>query len=227
MERGAKSHLLSWMLLPAFAVLAMAALTLPRQPFTGLLLRGDWVARVEHGSPAATAGIEPGDRLLHDPSLTAGPANPLAGAEPDVAVHLLRERAGNIEDITLTPAPLPAEERRVMALLLAVASGFMVLGGWVWSERRDRMTRSFFLMCLAFACLIAPFPRFRAPGANLAYETLYSGITVFLPALLIHFFALFPLSTETRGVLRRVTRIAYGVAGPPCYRSQRILLGVV
>jgi serine phosphatase RsbU (regulator of sigma subunit) len=212
MERGAKSYLLSWMLLPAFAVLAMAALTLPRQPYTGLLLRGDWVARVEPGSPAAAAGIQPGDRLLRDPALSAGPQSPLSGVEPGVTVHLLRERASNLDDITLTPWPLPVEERRVMALLLAVASGFLVLGGWVWSERRDRMTRAFFLMCLAFACLIAPFPRFRTAGANLAYETLYSGITIFLPALLIHFFALFPNSTQTRGVLTRVTRIGYGVA---------------
>ena len=73
------------------------------------------------------------------------------------------------------------------------------------------MTRAFFLMCLSFACLIAPFPRFRSPGAMLAYETLYSGITLFLPALLVHFFALFPDSTRLRGVLMRITRIAYGV----------------
>ena len=212
MERGAKSYLLSWMLLPAFAVLAMAALTLPRQPYTGLLLRGDWVARVEPGSPAARAGIQTGDRLLREPALSAGPENPLAGVEPGVTVHLLRERASDLDDITLTPWPLPAEERRVMALLLAVASVFLLLGGWVWSERRDRMTRAFFLMCLAFACWIAPFPRFHSAGATLAYETLYSGITIFLPALMVHFFALFPNPTPTRGVLTRVTRIAYGVA---------------
>ncbi|MGH7742028.1 MAG: hypothetical protein ACRENS_08400, partial [Candidatus Eiseniibacteriota bacterium] len=212
MDRGASSQLLSWMIWPVCAVLAFAALTLPRQPYTGLMLRGDWVARIDPASPGELAGIRPGDRLLRDPALSAGPENPLAGAQPGIPLPLLREHAGNIDDVTIVPAPLPAEERRVMAMLLAVASGFMVLGGWLWSERRDRMTRAFFLMCLSFACLIAPFPRFRSPAAMLAYETLYSGITLFLPALLVHFFALFPDSTRLRGMLTRIVRIAYGVS---------------
>ena len=45
--------------LAGVAVLAFAALTLPRQPYTGLMLRGDWVARVEPGSPGEAAGIRP------------------------------------------------------------------------------------------------------------------------------------------------------------------------
>jgi serine phosphatase RsbU (regulator of sigma subunit)/MFS family permease len=212
MDRGASSLWLSWMIWPVCAVLAFAALTLPRQPYTGLMLRGDWVARVERGSPGEAAGIRPGDRLLRDPALSAGPENPLAGAQPGVALPLLREHGGDIDGVSIVPAPLPVEERRVMAMLLAVASGFLVLGGWLWSERRDRMTRAFLLMCLSFACLIAPFPRFQSPAATLAYETLYSGITLFLPALLVHFFALFPDSTRTRGMLTRVVRIAYGVS---------------
>ena len=212
MDRGASSQLLSGMIWPVCGVLAFAALTLPRQPYTGLMLRGDWVARVEPGGPGEIAGIRPGDRLLRDPALHAGPESPLAGAQPGVSLPLLREREGQIDDVTIIPAPLPAEERRMMAMQLAVASGFLVLGGWLWSERRDRMTRAFLLMCLSFACVLAPFPRFRSPGATLAYETLYSGITLFLPALLVHFFALFPDSTRTRGVLTRITRIAYGVS---------------
>ena len=212
MDRGASSHWLSWMIWPVSAVLAFAALTLPQQPYTGLMLRGDWVARVETGSPGEAAGIHPGDRLLRDPALSAGPENPLAGAQPGTPLPLLREHGGNIDDVSIVPAQLPVEERRVMAMLLAVASGFLVLGGWLWSERRDRMTRAFFLMCLSFACLIAPFPRFRSSGMTLLYETLYSGITLFLPALMIHFFALFPDSTRVRGLPMRITRIAYGVS---------------
>jgi len=212
MDRGASPQWLAWMIWPVCAVLAFGALTLPRQPYTGLMLRGDWVARVEPGSPGEAAGIHTGDRLLGDPKLAAGPENPLAGAQPDVPLPILREHGGTIDGVTIVPAPLPVEERRVMAMLLAVACGFMVLGGWLWSERRDRMTRSFLLMCLSFACLIAPFPRFRSPAANLVYETLYSGITLFLPALLIHFFALFPDSTRTRRALTSIIRIAYGVS---------------
>jgi serine phosphatase RsbU (regulator of sigma subunit)/MFS family permease len=212
MERGASSHLLAWLTLPVCTLLAIAALTLPRQPYTGALLRGEWVAKVESGSPAARAGLESGDQVRAYPRADIGPQNPLANAAPGEPIRLLRERPGHLDEITLTPEPLPADERRVMALLLAVASGFVVLGGWVWSERRDRMTRSFFLMCLAFACLIAPFPRFRSSSASLLYETLYSGISVLLPALLVHFFALFPESDRPRGRLASITRIGYSVA---------------
>ena len=211
MDRGASAHL-SWMLLPVCAILGLAAFSLPRQPYTGFLLRGDWVARVEPGSPAARAGFEPGDRVLRYPPSNAGPQNPLAAAEPGEPLRLLRERAQHLDEVTLLPKSLPIEERRWMALLLLVASGFVVLGGWVWSERRDQLTRTFFLMCLAFACLIAPFPRFRSPGASLIYETIYSGITVFLPALLVHFFALFPRSDRARGAPGRLTSASYGVA---------------
>ncbi|HTM57501.1 MAG TPA: SpoIIE family protein phosphatase [Candidatus Udaeobacter sp.] len=211
MDRGASAHL-SWMLLPVCAILALAALSLPRQPYTGLLLRGDWVARVEPQSPAARIGLVPGDRVLRYPPSNAGPQNPLATAVPGRPLVLLRERAHRLDEVTLVPVPLPVDERRWMALLLAVASGFVVLGGWVWSERRDQLTRTFFLMCLAFACLIAPFPRFGSPTASLIYETIYSGISVFLPALLVHFFALFPRSDRARGAAGRLTSASYGVA---------------
>ena len=99
-----------------------------------------------------------------------------------------------------------------MAALLAVASGFVLIGGWVWSERRDRLTRTFFLLCLAFAWLLAPLPRWRSEASGALYDALYTGVGLYLPALFIHFFALFPESGQPRGRLRSATTIAYGVA---------------
>jgi len=211
MDRGASPHL-SWTLAPVSAVLVLSALSLPHQPYTGVLLSGDRVASVMRASPGERAGLVAGDRVTLWPARADAPSNPLADAAPDRTLRLLRERDGKLAEVTLYPSPLPAEERRMMSGLLAVASGFVLLGGWVWSQRRDGLARTFLLLCLAFAWLLAPFPRFGSPGAALAYETLYSGVTVFLPALFVHFFALFPERLRLRGRIRPVARIAYGVA---------------
>jgi serine phosphatase RsbU (regulator of sigma subunit) len=88
----------------------------------------------------------------------------------------------------------------------------VLIGGWVWSERRDRLTRTFFLLCLAFAWLLAPLPRWRSEAPGQLYDSLYTGVGLYLPALFIHFFALFPESGQPKGRLRSVTTIAYGVA---------------
>src|SRR6266545_1695806 len=117
-----------------------------------------------------------------------------------------------VSAVLVISAPLPRGERHMMGALLAVACGFVLLGGWVWSERRDRLARTFFLLCLAFALLLAPFPRFGSAAMTLAYGLLYSGVSVFLPALFVHFFALFPESERPGGLPGAVTRIAYGVA---------------
>ena len=208
MDRGLR-NLLSWMLLPVPAVLVASALSLPRQPYTGLLLREDRVAWVAPGGPAARAGLARGDRLI-----APGPfsGSPLASAAPGQPLALLRQRGEELAGVVLVPETLPRGERRTMAAMLAVACGFVVIGGWVWSERRDRLARTFFLLCLAFALLLAPFPRFGSAAMALAYGLLYSGVSVFLPALFVHFFALFPESERPGGLPGAVTRIAYGVA---------------
>jgi serine phosphatase RsbU (regulator of sigma subunit) len=215
MDRGARSHLLTWMLLPVSAVLVVSALSLPRQPYTGMLVRGDWVAAVDPGSPAAFAGIARGDRILPLAPAVAGhlPESPLARATPGVPLTVLRERGRELHEVLLIPRPLPDGERRMMGMLLAVASGFLILGGWVWSERRDPLTRTFFLLSLAFAWLLAPLPRWSVARAGEIYEALYSGVTLILPALFIHFFALFPESGRLRGRLGSLTAIAYTIAG--------------
>ncbi len=211
MDRGS-SPFLSWMLVPACAVLVLSALSLPRQPFTGLLLRGDQVVSVLPGSPAVRSDLRAADRVFAYPPASRAAQNPLADAVPNRPLRLLRERDGHLTEITLLPATLPADERQMMAGLLAVASGFVLLGGWVWSQRRDALTRAFLLLCVAFACLIAPFPRFASREAALGYGILYSGVTVFLPALFVHFFALFPERAPTRRGFGSLITIAYAIS---------------
>ena len=212
MDRGTSSPLLSWLLLPVTAALVLSALSLPLQPYLGLVLRGDRVVAVVPGGPAERAGLAPGDHLVPQPGQPPFTRSPVAYAVPGVPMVLLRERGPALAAVRVVPAALPDGERRMMAALLAVASGFVLIGGWVWSERRDRLTRAFFLLCLDFAWLLAPLPRWSGEASGVLYEAFYTGAGLYLPALFIHFFALFPESGQPRGHLRSATTIAYGVA---------------
>ncbi|HVP14398.1 MAG TPA: PDZ domain-containing protein, partial [Terriglobales bacterium] len=200
------------MLVPVTAALVLSALSLPRQPYPGLVLRDDWVAAVVPGGPAERAGLERGDRILPPEGQLRLGGSPLARAVPGEPLILLRERGGRIAAVRLVPTALPDGERRLMAALLAVASGFVLLGGWVWSERRDQLTRTFFLLCLAFAWFLAPPPRWPSETSEALYQTLYTAVCLYLPALFVHFFALFPESGRPGQRLRSVTSIGYGVA---------------
>ncbi len=212
MDRGTSSPLLSWLLVPVTTGLILSALSLPHQPYAGLVLRGDRVAAVVPGGPAERAGLAHGDQLLPLSGQPPFTRSPLAYTAPGQPMDLLRERGSSIAIIRLVPEPLPQGERRMMAALLAVASGFVLIGGWVWSERRDRLARTFFLLCVAFAWLLAPPPRLSSAASGALYDSLYTGVGLYLPALFIHFFALFPESGQPRGRLRSATSIAYGIA---------------
>jgi sigma-B regulation protein RsbU (phosphoserine phosphatase) len=212
MDRAASAETLSWLVAPAALLLVASALTLPLQPYTGVTLRGDRVMAVVPGSPGERAGIAPGDRLADPAGRVDALGGPLAAARPGQELVLLRRRPEATEPIRLLPSRQPAAERRMMVALLAVASGFLLLGGWVWSERRDRLTRPFHLLCLAFAVLLVPPPRVPWPAATVLHELAYAAATLALPVLCIHFFALFP---EPRIPPRRMAAsvtAAYGVA---------------
>ena len=44
----------------------------------------------------------------------------------------------------------------------------------MWSERRDSLTRAFYLLCLAFAIFFAPMPQWRSPQWAMLYETAFT-----------------------------------------------------
>ncbi len=214
MDRGPLSVVLSGLLLAVGAAVALTALSLPMQPYSGMSLQGRRVATVMPGGPGDQAGIRPGDVIrLHDAGRSISRARgPLAHALPGVPMDLEIERDGRVMRVSLLPRHLPEAERRLRAALLAVACGFLLLGGWVWSERRDRLTRTFLLLCLAFAWLLAPLPYPDWPFVSLAHEIVLSGASVLLPALFIHFFALFPESRQARGRLGAWVSAGYLVA---------------
>ncbi len=215
MDRGTSAHPLTWLLIPVASALVVSALSLPAHPYTGLRMRDDQVVAVDPGSPGARAGLRTEDRLA---SLDSGGGpwqrlqGPIASAAPAKPLRLERIRDGLRRPIWLVPDPMPNGERRMMAIDLLVASGFILLGGWVWSERRDRLTRPFFLLSIAFAWILAPIPRFSWPVLGTMHEVLYAGFQLLLPALFIHFFALFPEPRVPGSRTAAGVAAGYGVA---------------
>lgn len=214
MERGLVNRWLSWLMVPATVALVVAALTISRHAYTGVSVQGSRVATVDPGSPGARAGLQPGDLLL--PAAGSSPssllrADPLRGATPGAPLALRRVRDGRTATAWLAPEPLPAGERRYRSFLLAIASVFVLLGGWVWSERRDNLTRVFLLLGLAFAAMLAPGP-WLPPGAwQVAYDLGFAAAQVYVSVLFLHFFALFP-EPAPRPRARALVRAGYALA---------------
>lgn len=213
MLRRSAPHL-SWLLVPLAAVLVQSAVTLDRQPYTGIIVRDEWVAGVVPDSPGARAGLAAGDRIESVEVAGGAPRQargPLAGAVPGRPLTLVRVRGEARQLVWLVPEPQPIGERRMLAMLLLVASGFVLIGGWVWSERRDPLARTFFLLCLAFAFLLAPLRTWVTPALQVIEAVARNGVSLYLPALFVHFFALFPES-RARGGLAHWVVVAYAIA---------------
>jgi serine phosphatase RsbU (regulator of sigma subunit) len=210
MERGS-AFPLSVLVVPVAGILVASALTLGAQPYLGVTLHRDVALRVEAGGPAARAGVRVGDRLIaHAGDPLDALVGPKTGARIGRPYAFQRERGGAFSTIVVTPEPLPPLDRRMMAAQLAVACGFMFLGGWVWSERRDRLTRPFVALTYVFAVLLAPPPVLPEPWM-VAHAIAYALATLLLPALSIHVFALFPEPPAARRPSVAVAT-AYGVA---------------
>ncbi len=214
MERNATDRWLSWLILPASAALVLSALTLSRHAYTGVTVLGDRVATVQPTSPGALAGLSPGDRIWlaqSDRRASRLDADPLRRAEPGQPLLLGWEHDGRRGQAWLVPAPVPESERRYLALLFGVASGFLLLGGWVWSERRDRLTRAFLVLCVAFAGMLTPMPQLGSFAWQQAYDLAFTAAQLMVAVVFAHFFALFP-EPAGRTHHRLWVRAGYGAA---------------
>lgn len=204
---------LSALLLPAAAWLAAAAAQLPHEAYTGMQVLGDLVVSVDEGSPADRAGLRPRDRIAEF-DLAAGPPvvglDPRADLRPGEPVVLTRLRGGESARVWLSPTPLPAEERRLHVGLLVVATGFLLLGAGVWGERRDELTRAFWLLCVAFSVLLAGPVAAPHHSLRVAFDLLFTGTQLLLPALFVRFFSLFPEAPRRARVPFHL-RVASGV----------------
>ena len=178
----------------------------PYRGDVGLLLRGSRVGALEPASPAARAGFAIGETVV-----LAGGArgvdlrSRLGRLRPGDAVRLERRDHGGAV-VTLVAAAPGAETVAWRFAWGLVAAGFLVLGAGVARRRTDRVGRLFFLWCTVSALALAPRPAWPLDALAAAYDVVSSSAPLFLPPLLLHFFAVFP---EGRG--RRRTALAQGL----------------
>ena len=226
MDRTTPGFQLRWLLLPVALVLLASNLSLRDRAYTGVSLRPDGrVGALDAGSPGHAAGLAIGDRVRSPESGPAGDVfapGPLAAAEPGVPVVVIRERDSVESTVWLVPREQPDAERRFLAILFAVASAFLLLGGWVWMERRDPLTRTFYLLCLAFAVLLAPQPRLTGGLLASAYEALTVLAWLFTGPLFSHFFAMFPESGRPRARAWVLGGYAAGTVLLACYLGAKL-----
>ncbi len=226
MLRSLAPRLLSTLFLPVAAWLTLATIELPRQAYTGMAVLSDRVMSVDPGSPAERAGIRADDRIREfapSSGLPGATLDPRARLRPGEPVVLTRVRAGRAEPVWLAPEALPDPERRLRTGLLVVAAGFLVLGSWVWTERRDRLTRVFWLLCAAFAVVLAGTPSGGGPWAHRGFELVALAAQLALPALFVHFFSLFPVPPPS-GRMPAIARV-FGTAALVLAAGWAVMLG--
>jgi sigma-B regulation protein RsbU (phosphoserine phosphatase) len=182
-----------------------------RQPFTGMAQMNFLVARVDPGGPAEKAGIKAGDMIAQvDGTPTSRQylcrrTLETAAVGETLELSLLRDGTALSVSLELLAPPRGVALQRISLSVVSVA--FLLLGLVLFLRRTDRLGLMFYLLCSAFAVLLAPSPPIRNPYLHTGYHTLYLAAQHLMPAFFLHFFRLFPEGvTPTR---RRMLGLIY------------------
>ena|GEM_PF-353754 len=181
------------------------ATKIPGQPYSGVVLSNVRVMRVYRDSPGEAAGVRKGDRIISVNGIPCGSLKQafdcIANARPgDTVVYEVR-RAGRVLSIPVTFGRQPSSEIIRKFLHILVGLSFVGIGLLVYFRRGDRVAFVFYLFSLACGLLLASAASYDVGAARYLYKAvLYDVMVLFFPALLLHFFLIFP---EKKGFLRR------------------------
>lgn len=189
----------AWILWGFVSVLALWGVAdSPNRGDLGLLLRGSRVGAVEPGSAAARAGLARGQVVrLANGKRAADLRARLARLRPGEAVEILRGDPP-LDRVRLVAEHPPAETVAWRVAWGLTAAGFLLLAAAVGRRRRDRVGFLFFVWGTTSALAVAPRPPWPIDVGAALHDALSSAAALFLPALLVHFFAVFPEGTGRR-----------------------------
>ncbi len=139
---------------------------------------GGAVSRIEPESPAARAGIVPGDAVVLDRTpfesrpKVVGFTTPVA---PSATVPVAIAHGGGVRNVTLTAADTPPSSLNRMSYLLTLASTaiFVIVGAGLIMLRPSVVTWGFGLFCLFTNPVVPALSRFPSATAHLVYVLIY------------------------------------------------------
>jgi two-component system, NtrC family, sensor kinase len=188
---------LSLSLLLAAAAVLVGGLSVDRkvQSFQPLgfaaRLAGSAAWEVTAVADRGATGLAPGDRVLFVDGLEVA-------AVPDLARHLkgkpecllFVQRAGQLLQVSYHRPPLAIDFPYLLLALMGV--GYLLIGLYTLLKHGERPGFLFYLWCLASAVFYLLSP---VPPPDLAYRLIFTGdelARIFLPALTLHLFLVFP-----------------------------------
>jgi two-component system, NtrC family, sensor kinase len=160
------------------------------------------VAAVEPGGAAAAAGIAPGDRILLADGQTA-----TSLSRPEIRLarkpfpHHLVVRRGDLDIHEVTLGKPRAQIDKLYLFLAFVGFLYMLIGLFTVGRNRSRAARVFLGLCLASFAVYVITP---SGPPDLIYRASWFGDVLYralLPALLLHFFLIFPRVAAVRWLL--------------------------
>jgi sigma-B regulation protein RsbU (phosphoserine phosphatase) len=187
-----------------------------RTPDPGIDTQNLVIQRLRPGGPNQDRDIQPGDVIyavdgervrnhIHFESILSA-NHSFAPQEYTLA------RDNRRVDVTIAYVPRHFAFRD--AAFPAVALFFLIVGFWVYLRRPDALGSLFAANCAMLASFLTHRPSVAIPALQLGGELLHDAIILFFPAVLLHFFLLFPdRNGRERGRSPR-RRIVYVYAPP-------------
>ena len=210
---------------------ALLLLALPRTadiahvPWFGMAVRNLQVAALEDPGPAATAGLEAGDRLREVNGLVLNtPVDWFVAIGPrplPSPLRLVVERDNRFLAVDL-PWSAPPRSREIWAMSQYLSGfAFLMIGWWVLWRRRDPIARDFCGLCCIFAFFLMEVWAPPTRGWITAREGVNDLAQLLLPPLFLRFClafpALGPLSADQARLRRLVLLPALPLAALSLY----------
>jgi len=186
-----------YVLAPLLLILEVpVAIHVAQAPTTGMAVRNLTVRTVEPDSPAARAGIAPGDRLL---AIDGEPVATMVDYYVATAGHYGLESQTYLlqRDDGFFTAPVtagrPTRARIIWNYGMSLAGLTFLLMGWlILARRHDMVARYFFGVCATFAFFLMDVPDWPSYTYMILKETARDLAHLLLPAIFLRFFLYFP-----------------------------------